>query len=262
MPGPLPPGDVETSYRGSHFVKNYSAGAWSAATTTTNTFTAEKVTAWAGSGAFSKYGTLGTNDTNAIPPGGPSVAGEMICESCHSVTRNVGDQMLLENWNNATGAAPICEGCHPNPALGPPYHHPLSSGAAVATSNDVGADTENPLKHDLNVNHSSHVLATPRVNSGGMAYFTGSVTCVTCHKPHDAMSASAARILRRGSCQFTGVPGLVGRQLNIVYYDNVPAGFISGNVVTRSATGISRQSDLSPLQLITNSDPLCDACHI
>ncbi|TAL18690.1 hypothetical protein EPN96_00870 [bacterium] len=262
MPGPLPAGDLETMYRGSHFVKNYSAGAWSAATTTSNTFTAEKVTAWAGSGAFSQYGTLGTNATNAIPPGGPSVAGEMICESCHNVTKNVGDQLLLENWNNATGVATVCEGCHPNPALGPPYHHALSSGAASPTSNDVGPDTENPLKHDLNTGHASHVLATPRVDSGGIAYFTGTVTCVTCHKPHDAMSASAARILRRGNCQFTGVAGMIGRQLNVVYYDNIPPGFISGSVVERSATGIGRQSDFSPLQLITNSDPLCDACHI
>lgn len=249
IPGPtvLPVGDTEPLYRGSHFMRNRLDGI--------DRFTApakaqpvpggwEKVTAWA-TGGLSKY-AVGTTSVIGAP-------GELICESCHNLVMNAGSKQLLDSWNRTTGAVLLCGGCHAG--VTGSQHHPL--GAVNIT--DRGGVRNLPIDQANNY-----------VKTDGVRYFPppNTVTCVSCHKPHDAQTATGARVLRRGASQVTSVSSVFEKAVNVLYYDNAPVTGLRGQVIARkpaavvAVTGLHRQGDMDDARpLVVNGDPLCDACH-
>lgn len=252
----LPFSESETFYRGSHFVRNTLDGA----DRQTIKKWAEKTTQWAGSLGYSKYGVLATKSSVT------GANGEMICESCHNLVINKGENLLLETYDAATGNVALCVGCHVNEATGTPYHHPLSGTT-------VGADADYPAgSHFLDVTHISHLRTVAAIEADksktlGTGYYgTGPLlTCMGCHKPHRAMTSTGARILRRGNSLVTTT---LNKPINVVYTNGVPdPGVVTGDVILRApsgktATGLHRQSDMdSGKRIVINSDPLCQACH-
>ncbi len=251
IPGPtlLPAGDTEPLYRGSHFMRNRLDGIDRLTTPAKAQAVPagwEKVTAWS-TGGLSKY-AVGLASVTAAP-------GELICESCHNVVVNGGAKMLLDTWSRATGAAALCSGCHAG-VLGT-QHHPLG-----AVNNAERAGVRN-----LPIDHANNYLKTD-----GVRYFAPphTVTCVSCHKPHEAQTATGARVLRRGASQVATVAGVFERAVNVLYYDNAPVAGLRGQVIARKpaavaiVTGLHRHTDMddTPLKpLVVNADPLCDACH-
>lgn len=94
-----------TSVYGATLVTNTDGGGWTGAFADPNTGKYEKVTAWTTTGdARSKYGS--TTGTSIL------TAGEMICESCHTISQGtpVGANLLAEYVDN--GDSNLCEGCH------------------------------------------------------------------------------------------------------------------------------------------------------
>lgn len=237
LPGALPFGEPETDYRGSHFVRNRLDGS-DHLTDATRAAQWEKLTAWIGSGEASRYGN------NATFQSMTGASGEMLCESCHNVARNTGTAaMLLEEHDATTGAATLCTGCHAG--FTGASHHPLGditiSLAGVRPPNDVAARI---------------------AETDGVRYFpstaTVKVTCLSCHKAHDAHRSTGARVLRRGASRVVGIPGILDRSVNVQYYGS------PGAVLFRSTNGLHRQSDVDAtgvVRLVTNRDPLCDTCH-
>ncbi|MHB8765126.1 MAG: hypothetical protein ACYDA8_12445 [Deferrisomatales bacterium] len=250
-PAAMAVGDTEVMYRGSHFMRNrldgvdrftdparaapVASGGW------------EKVTAWATAG-LSKYGVVATGQSVT------GSAGELICESCHNLRMNGGRRLLLDVWSITSGEATLCSGCHAE--ISGATHHPLG-----AVNNADRAGVRNPPTD----------AAGGYLKTDGVRYYPPphTVSCVSCHKPHDAWTATGARVLRRGASRVATLVGLLERPLNVVYYDNIPiAGGLRGQVITRkpaavgAATGVHRNADMDDgKRLVINADPLCDACH-
>ncbi len=227
--------------RSTHFVRRNSG--------TTLQPAKERTDAWTGSGGRSKYGNFGTQASVT------GVAGEMICESCHNLKTNVqGGNNLLES-SLQVGARPaqpntltsvsttLCEGCHVSATL--PGHHPmtgdltstggtLSNTDASSTATRVFVDNTNPLPYG--VGSTSEVI------------YAGSnrVICISCHgNGHDGYTGTGATILRRGWAGTGSISPIIP----------------GSAVVGVDTSGLDRQSDLSPTRLISNWQPLCDACH-
>lgn len=179
--------------------------------------------------------------------------GELICESCHSLVRNVaGGNNLLETSLPAADPSLLCQGCHTIEAGGPPGHHPL-------TGDTVAGDPANAVAHALTL---AHVRATPSAGSE-VTYTAAGIACLSCHEPHGAQTQTGARCLNRGA---SGAASVSGRPVNVNYYANRPdAGDVAGQVKARFTAdvvpGVDRQFDLGLPRLVTNADPVCDACH-
>jgi len=208
--------------------------------------TKERTVSWTASGRASKYGNFSawTSDN--------TTTGELICESCHSLTRNVagGNNLLEESYpwsvrpaqpnDLSSPSRNLCEGCHTTATLSPtpgfPGKHPmtgdlLSKGSTLSTAGSPftrafidnvtdmgggGSDVRYPAAHTL--------------------------PCLSCHgNGHTGYTLTGARILRRGFSR-----------------DSVLYG---AGVVGVGATQTDRQFDLEPGRLIRNFTPLCDACH-
>jgi hypothetical protein len=253
--GTIPVGDPEPLHRGSHFVRHRLDGV----DRVTGNTSWEKLDAWT-SGGLSKYGNFGLRQSAT------GVAGDLVCESCHNLLRNLANSsgrnvLLLERYDGVTGDAALCRGCH-SAVTGPPNHHPLGT---ADNTNDAG--TRNPP------------LDTAK--SGGVRYFSAPnvVSCLSCHKPHRAMTGTGARLVRRGASQVTGISGVLEKPVNVVYYAGKPATYKGVAVAYQvgdhanfsratgealpDAAGLYRQYDFAPYgeRAVYDAGPLCDACH-
>lgn len=255
----------------------------------------EKTTTWAPNGqtgyGLSKYG----DPTPTHTRDSQTTAGDMICESCHNVLVNNGNQLTLLTYEDdgASGALvgdAICVGCHTagetnaadvigtysdfhnndnlsafligNPA-GMKRHHVLD-GDTLATAEydpDTDPDTNDSLMwapsytrelsgglvaagaaFDFGKGVSSSgqgALSTP-LAAGDIATGT-SLQCVSCHRPHNAVTTAGAFILRTGDG--TAFPGAAGA---------VPT------------TGLERQSDTgshATAKVYGEYRALCNGCH-
>lgn len=249
--GTIPAGDLEPQHRGSHFVRHRLDG-FDRVTANTGW---EKLDAWA-SGGLSKYGNF------ALRQSVTGVAGDLMCESCHNLLRNVADSpLLLDGYDKSTGVVPLCRGCHAD-ITGPPGHHALG-----AADNTDGPGTRNP--------------PIDPAKTGGVGYFPAPnvVSCVSCHKPHRAMTGTGARLLRRGASQVGGIPGVLEKPVNVVYYAGKPTTYKGVAVAYQvgdhanfsratgenlpDAAGLYRLSDFAPYgeRAVYDSGPVCDACH-
>lgn len=255
----LPTGDLDkTMHAGSHFVVNRLDGK----DNLTAVFAAEYKGNWS-SGRPSKYGVLSGAIISTQTAGQD---GEVICETCHNIIKNKGQSLLLEDFSQTTGDSTLCEVCHISQSGGPPNHHPM-------TGHNVGPDKDQGVEHELDITHMSH-LKDPNLTSaatGGIKFFptqTYKMTCVSCHTPHNAATATGARALRRGKS--TSSDGLIaGKAVNVALADGNPhLATRKGDIVdglplsVPDPTGIHRQSDMdSGYRLVVNMDPLCNACH-
>lgn len=174
----------------------------------------ERTDAWDNT-TFSKYGSSYTANAE------PGTTGEMICESCHNILKNVGRYKLLAADNEATDPSPLCMGCHTASSL--PGHHPLT-GEPIYTRGGAALSTT-----------AGGALATPLDN----ATYPGAdrLNCRSCHRPHRSSTVTGARILKTGvaaGVQGAGTTG-VERQSDI------------------DPSGVQR--------LVTDFTPLCASCH-
>ncbi len=204
---------------GSHFVYGGTAAA-------TRTTVPEKIDVWA-SGAFSKYGKIGEKVSVT------GVAGEIICESCHTMKVYTGPARLLAADNATTDPSALCEGCH---ARTGPGHHILTG--------ETSAIYNRAMQHSLSQD-TLFVRAAPLPESGASFPGENMLNCRSCHKPHDAQTKSGARILIRGY-RGEGAPS--------------PGSAVQGI----GTTGLERQDDVagSPVnRLVTDFAALCDSCH-
>ncbi len=245
---------------GTHFVAHYDGSG----VRTTQNLSYEKTDAWSGGAAYlSRYASPAPPDPAARSVTGQT--GEIICESCHNLVHNAaGGNNLLEGFRESQDPSALCEGCHAAQAAGPPAHHPM-------TGDTVGPDGDDPTNHTLNTSHATHVRSTPTAGSEVTYPAANAVNCASCHKPHGAQVQTGARILKRGWSAVTGIPGVAGQPVNVIYYDNVPEPGDTAGTVKQWDTGdvvpgLDRQSDVSTIlgagkRLVSNPDPLCDACH-
>ena len=229
-----------------HFVSHYSSNDSANRTTTTDgKNNKERTAAWTGSGRSSKYARdIGTN-----PSSDNTQTGELICESCHNLVRNVvGGNNLLESSlpadprpiqpNTLTSATTtLCEGCHVSATI--PGHHPMtndttSDGSSLSTSDSI----------------FTRGYTSPNAELGGIGSdvrfpSANTLPCISCHgNGHGGYTGSGARILRRG---YNRDPNHTGQ-----------------GVTGIDSSGIDRQYDIDQTggnRLITNYSPLCDACH-
>jgi len=235
---------VPVAGRTSHFVSHYSTRDGANRTTTSSGKSGKERTApWTGSGISSRYGNFSTWASDNTAPG------EMICESCHNMVRNVaGGNNLLESSlpgdprpaQPTTLSSPtttLCEGCHVTASL--PGKHPmtgdtLSDGTTLSTA-DTGF-TRGFVSPSTEMGGAGSEVRYPAANS---------LPCLSCHgNGHTGYPGTGARILRKG---YSREPGKVGNGVSGA--DN---------------TGIDRQYDIDPggsVRLIGNFTPLCDACH-
>ncbi len=208
----------------------------------------ERTVAWTGSGRTSKFGNFSTWTSVAT-------TGDLICESCHNVVTNVAGGNNLVEYSSLSSPRPtqpnsltsatttLCEGCHTTETLSPLPgllgHHPMtgdstSSGAALSTADTVS--TRGFVDNVTEVGGTGSEVRYPG---------TDKLSCISCHgNGHNAYVQTGARILRKGFSRNPASPG---------------AG-VSGT----DNSGIDRQYDIDPsgaTRLITNSAPLCDACH-
>lgn len=235
------PGSGNTS----HFVAHYSSTAGAMrATTTANIPIKERTQPWTQSGGMSKYGqNIGTN-----PSSDNATTGEIICESCHNLLRNMsGGNNLIES-SLPTDARPgagndltsptttLCEGCHVSGTL--QGHHPMTgetvSGGAVFSTED-SPSVRGYVNPTTEMGGAGSKVRYPAANT---------LPCISCHgNGHTGYTGTGARILHRGYGSGTA-----------------PGGAVAGADVT----GTDRQHDIDPTgvnRLITNYTPLCDACH-
>lgn len=240
---------------GTHFVV-HNAGA--AVRNTANT-AIEFLGNWPVSLTPSKYGVV---VPGAMPTTSTTVArGEMLCESCHNLRKNIagGNNLLAEYGKTASDT--LCITCHATPAGGPPNHHPM-------TGNNVGPDRDNAAAHVLTTTHTSHLQPSPLPGNDVYYPAANQMSCASCHSPHGAGEGGGARVLRRGHSASATWPGY---EINLIYAANNPRpGDIAGDIKiwdTGDLTpGIDRQADITAAfgaqyRLVTNVDPLCDACH-
>lgn len=231
--------------KGSHFVHQYTGGA---TRNTNNQAATERLNPWSDSGARSKYGNFGLPVTSVT-----GVNGELICESCHNLSTNVpGGNNLVESSfpsdarptqpSTLTGTTTtLCEGCHVAASL--PGHHPMTGDATSDGSilSTAGTPFTRPYtdNNDIPSGSSSEVIY-PAADS---------VNCLSCHgNGHSGWNGTGARILRRGWAGATSVAPAA------------PGAAVAGT----AASGGERQFDKDPTgtnRLITNWQPLCDACH-
>ena len=208
--------------------------------------TKERTAIWTTTGRASKYGNFSTWKSDN------TTTGELICESCHSLVRNVagGNNLLEESFQwSVRPAQPndlnspstnLCEGCHTAATLSPtpglPGKHPmtgdtLSSGTTLSTAGS--AFTRAFVDNVTQMGGVGSDVRYPAANT---------LPCLSCHgNGHTGYTLTGARILRRG-------------------YSRDPASVGSG-VVGAGVTQTDRQFDLEPNRLIRNYTPLCDACH-
>lgn len=221
-------------------------------TTPANIPIKERVVAWSTKGGLSKYGNFGTNPPTSVT----GTTGEMICESCHTMSFSVpGGNNLLEHSNRFdarptqpnllnSASTSLCEGCHVAATL--PGHHPLtgdltSDGSVLSTSLTVFTrafvDNTNPLPYGA---------GNPTLNSGVYYPAPNKVGCLSCHaNGHNGYTGTGATILQRG---WAGAASIA------------PVSPGSG-VRGEGTTGLDRQIDMAPARLISNWQPLCDSCH-
>jgi hypothetical protein len=170
-----------TDYHGTHFV--YGGGAIA-----TGHLTWQKVDAWVGTGALSKYG----GPANLSQTG---TAGELICESCHNLKANTGAYKLVVTDNDATDPSPLCEGCH---ARTGPGHHLLTNDLS-----SLHAGTMN--------NADSPFVRNPPLTLSEATYpGSNGLNCRSCHVPHNGWTQAGARVLKRGYRSTDG-SGLLGQ---------------------------------------------------
>lgn len=201
-----------TDYHGSHFV-------FGGATLATGNLPWQKLDAWPGTGGLSRYGGL----ANLSQTG---TAGELICESCHSLRANTGKNKLLVTDNATTDPSPLCEGCHGRTGAG---HHVLT-GDLSSTHAGVMNNTDSPFVRNP-------VLVGSEVTYSG----TNGVNCRSCHVAHNGWTKAGARVLKRGyrSTDGSGVNGV-------------------------AVSGVERASEnpVTPGQsVVTDQEPLCNGCH-
>ena len=230
-----------------HFVAHFSAKDGANRTTTpANIPLKERTGAWTGSGASSKYGNFLTWTSDN------TTRGELICESCHNLLRNVaGGNNLLESslpsnprpgqpndLNSATTT--ICEGCHVTGTL--PGHHPMTGDGVTGGGVLSTVDT---------VSVRGYVSSGTEMGGAGSGVFypaAAALPCLSCHgNGHAGYAGTGARILRRGYSR-----------------DSVTVGAYGTGVAGADNTGIDRQYDIDSAgvnRLIRNFAPLCDACH-
>ena len=219
---------LDNTALGSHFVN-------ASGKTTNHKEANEKIDVWdissapIYSGGISRYGQVG----GIVSVTGQ--AGEMICESCHSLKNNVGTFKLLAFDNVASDFSYLCRGCHGPTAGG---HHPLT-GETVST-------TGQPLNNSA----SSYIRNPPAFPAISQVTYPGpdKLNCRSCHIPHQAQTSTGARILKRGY-RFGSGPDDLNR----------------GKAVTGigdNSNLIIRQYDVTaPNRLVTDFTPLCDCCH-
>lgn len=255
--------------QGSHFVAHFDGNLVRTTNALNPALGVLKISQWTASGASSKYAKPSPPDVNAVSVTGQS--GDMICESCHNLVKNVANTKRLVDLylptDPSTSSSPLCSACHAGIASGPPKHHPL-------TGDTVGVDKEdsNPAGHALNTSHTSHLRASP--DPAATVYYPGpnQLICDSCHTPHKGQTAAGARILRRGN-----IPAgkfMAGNPINVVYENGVPnvipapvAGTVYVWDTNNSVQGLDRQFDVeayyasNEFRLVMNIDPLCFACH-
>ncbi len=234
---------VPSAGRTTHFVSHYSTKDGANRTTTpTGESSKERTAAWTGSGWASRYGnfTTWTSDN--------TTTGEMICESCHSIVRNVaGGNNLLEsslpadprpsqpNTLSSTSTT-LCEGCHVSGTLPGHYPHPMTgdlTGDGSPLSNADSPFTRAYVNPGTEMGGSGSEVKYPAANA---------LPCLSCHgNGHTGYPGTGARIVRRG----------YGRDPNA----------LGSGVTGLDNTGIDRQVDKDPVHMISNFTPLCDACH-
>ncbi len=202
---------VTTLDNGSHFIFG-GAGL----STDSSKYSLELLTVWP-SGGRSKYGRPGANTNNV------GTAGEMICESCHSMKYNAGKGKLLVLDNATSDPSALCEGCHSRTG---PWHH-------VMTGEMSSLDGQ-----PLSTLESLFVRASPVAQSEATYPAANAINCRSCHKPHDAQTRAGARILKRG-------------------YRDTDGGPVSGTGVT----GLERSVDNGGNRVVTDFEPLCNGCH-
>lgn len=179
----------------------------------------EKLDAWNGTGGLSRYGRTGDNVSVT------GTAGELICESCHSLRRNTGRGKIVVQDNGTTDPSALCEGCH---------------GETSGVHHAMTGDTVSLYGRALSTSDSLFVRSVPLVNSEVTYPGANALNCRSCHKPHDAQTQTGARILKRG--QEEG----------------------GGAVQGAGATGIERQADIDNTgasHLVTDFSALCNSCH-
>jgi hypothetical protein len=235
---------------GTHFVSHYDGSA----VRPTGNLAYERLVAWPG-GAFllSKYAVPAPPDPLAASVTGQQ--GQVICESCHNLSRNAaGGNNLLEPYRDLADPTGLCQGCHPAQAAGLPAHHPLTV-------------------HITDPTRPAWVRYPPTPGSGVPDLGAWDrVTCTSCHGGHGAQLETAARVLRRGWSAVTGIAGVLGQPVNVFYY--LSEGGTPGTLrlwnTGDTVPGIDRQADVDALsppagdgvpRLVSNRDPLCDACH-
>jgi len=235
---------------GSHFVSHWAG----TAVRTTGNLAYERLLAWpTGVDYLSKYALPAPPNPAAVSVTGQT--GEVICESCHNLRRNMaGGNNLLQAYRDSDDPAALCEGCHPAQAAGLPAHHPLTV-------------------HITDPTPPAWLRYPPTAGSGVPDLGAWSrVSCTSCHAGHGAQTATAARVLRRGSSAVTGIAGVAGQPVNVFYYasEGGTPGTLRQWNTGDTTPGLDRQADVDALaaptgdgvpRLVTNRDPLCDACH-
>lgn len=252
---------VPVAGKGSHFVRNHTGGT---SRTTNGQAAKERLDPWTSTAIRSKYGNFSATVTSVTGSNG-----EMICESCHNIINNAaGGNNLVEHsfpWDLrpnqpatlSSNSTTLCEGCHVTASL--PNHHPMtgditSNGLVLNNTDPNDPFTRVYVDNALNPNGTLTNLpvgSTSETFYGSVASGTpqNRLNCLSCHgNGHTGFTGTGARILRRG---WAGA--------STPNNTNPPLG-----VVGTAASGVDRQFDKDSsgnVRLITNWQPLCDACH-
>lgn len=128
-PASFPGGTYSLNFVGSHFVTRTFAdtntgGGYAGAVSgirATNNFYVKRDAAWTTTNRMSKYGRIVSGSLLSDNTIGDGTTGrQMICESCHNLTRNFGRYKLLASVDNAYLAADsnLCAGCHGDMRMG------------------------------------------------------------------------------------------------------------------------------------------------
>jgi len=124
----FPGGAFSRNFIGSHFVTNNFAdtntgGGYPGAISgirSNNDFYVKRDAAWPTTNIMSKYGRLTGGSLFSDNTVGAWAGKQLICESCHNVTRNFGRYKLLGSIDNVnlTADSNLCAGCHADMRLG------------------------------------------------------------------------------------------------------------------------------------------------
>lgn len=171
----------------------------------------EKLLAWGPSAnannddkGLSKYGITGTETRNSTV----ASAGDMICESCHNVLVNAGDQMLLEQFGHdgTAGNDKICLGCH---------------GAGAS-----GGDVVNTVASYANFHDNGNLSPFLMPNTAGQKnhhVMNGDALDITANGPYnpDADTGTNDSIMWAPSFTRELVGTTIGAAADFAYRDNV-----------------------------------------